>query len=582
MTDLYQFDRRHLLGLAARTAFATASFAVPGQAAHDLSRSPNKESRAPDGRLIFSVREFGAAGDGVAMNTVAIQTAIDACSSARGGIVYFAPGDYLTGTIILKSNVTLYIEAGATIVASPRLTDWQAFPFPRGGSERHLVYADSATDIGIMGSGRIHGSAEHFRKMRDPGETPGYGDRMEGGRIAAAFVKPTGPRPDAMLCFRRCTGLRIYDILLTSPPNWTLHPVNCDSVFIRNITIRNPLEGPNSDGIDPDGCTNVIISDCNVSTGDDGICIKNRDQLGLGRVSRNVTVNNCTVESNCNALKIDEVTGEAGFENISFSNCVLHCVKEPDVYRTISGIHIDAGGGGLVDGVSFSNINMSQVRNAIFLRSHTRSWSRSRGGALGLSRAGRLRNVHIDNVFAKGQTLTSAVVGLAGTPIENVSLSNIHLASRENGGSDLVSRPVPELPGDYPEITMFRRLPSYGLYARHVKGLKLQNVTVELETQDMRPALFAEDVAHFDIDGFTYDVSANSQPAMRLRNTSRVFIRGCHAAPGTHVFLALEGAQSASISLIGNDFSDAAKIVEAAAEVPSEISFLAANRPAKN
>jgi polygalacturonase len=586
-----QFDRRHLLGLAARGAFLASAVVSPALAAQAASANSERahgaansegEVRSPDGRLIFSVRQFGASGDGNQIDTPSIQTAIDACSAARGGIVYFPPGDYLSGTIVLKDDVTLYLEAGSTLVASGKLANWQLFPFPRGGGERHFVYADNATNIAIMGTGRIHGSAEHFRRPRTPQETPGYGDRMEGGRIAAATVAGTGPRPDAMLCFRRCKGLRIYDVTLTSPPNWTLHPVNCDSVFIRNITIRNPIEGPNSDGIDPDGCTNVLIADCNVTTGDDGICLKNRDQLGLGIVSRNIAVTNCTVYSNCNGLKIDEATAGAGFENIAFSNCTLYCVDEPDINRTITGIHVDSGyDGGFVDGVSFSNITMSQVRNAIFIRNTVRSWHRSRGAPESTPPPGRIRNIAIDNCFAKGQTLTSAIAGLEGQPIEGISLSNVHITSREGGSLDLASKEVPELPSDYPEVTMFRRLPSYGLYARHVRGLSLRNVNVELEGQDMRPALFAEDVAALDIDGFRYHVPGGSQPAIRLRNSSRVFLRGCRATEGTSLFLSVVGSGTGSITVIGNDFSGAQNGIEAGSEVSAGAIFLNANRPAK-
>jgi hypothetical protein len=128
---------------------------------------------------------------------------------------------------------------------------------------------------------------------------------------------------------------------------------------------------------------------------------------------------------------------------------------------------------------------------------------------------------------------------------------------------------------------MFRRLPSYGLYARHVRGLSLRNVNVELEAQDMRPALFAEDVAALDIDGFRYQVPGGSQPAIRLRNTSRVFLRGCRATAGTGVYLSVDGPGTGSVTVIGNDLSDAQKGMEAGAEVAADAVFLNGNRLAK-
>jgi polygalacturonase len=573
------YERRHLFGLVARTAFAGAALA---------QTAPAQETRMPDGRLIFSVRQFGAAGDGKTKDTAAIQRAIDASSAARGGIVYFPPGEYLTGSVVLKDHVTLYLESGATLVGSRDLSDWTSFPAPggapggRGG--RHLIYAEKAVNVGIMGAGRINGSADAFYRKRTEAEHPGdYQGRMEGGRVAAFWSVPLA-RPNTLIAFRECTGVRLYDVLLTSTCNWTFRPIMCDGVFVRGVTLRTPLEVPNSDGIDPDGCTNVLISDCNISTGDDGICLKNNIS---GRMSRNITVTNCTVETTCNGLKIDEARGDGGFENITFSNCVIHCAESPDQNRAISGIHIDSGyDGGRVAGVVISNISMYQVRSPIFIRSTART--RGRGPAPGANappvslKYGVIRDIMINNVFATGQTITNSITGLPDHDLENISLSDIHIAAKERGSSELARKQVPELPEDYPEASMFSRVSSYGLYCRHIKGLKLRSIEFELLEPDMRPALICDDVKNLDVNSFAYATPGSGEPGIRLIGVKRAFIQSCVAPPDSATFLQVEGKDTGKITVIGNDLSEAAKGVSIADGVPAGVVFEAANRPAKS
>jgi hypothetical protein len=545
------FDRRQVFGLGGAAMVA----ALSQHAAAETTR---------EGRLVFNVSQFGATGNGKDKDTAAIQKAVDASFDARGGLVYFPPGDYLSGSIRLKSNVTLYLDAGATIWGSRDLADYNS---------RSLIYAEDATRIAVMGPGRIDGNGGAFWRKKTPEELEQYYPLIiEGGRVAQHFMQALR-RPGPMLAFHRCTDVRIYDVLLTTSPLYTVHPVACDSVFIRGVTIRNPLEGPNLDGIDPDGCTNVMISDCNVSTADDAICIKNFERIGPPRVSRNITVTNCVVETTCNALKVDEGRGEAGFENIVFSNSVLYCAPAPDERRTISGIHIDAGYGCTrLSGISISNISMRDVRSAIFIRSH--AYAGRGGDAL----PGKIRDIMIDNVYVTGLTLTSAITGLPGDDVEGVSISNLEVSTKERGGSELVNKEVPELPNHYPEVSMFRRLPSYGLYCRHVKGLKLRNVNFKLEEPDMRPALLCDDVKDLDIAGLTGGAPGNEQPLVRLIGTKRAFVHGCYAPPGTTTFLRVEGGETGKVTLLGNDLSEAASAVTKAADVAVDAVFESGNR----
>jgi Glycosyl hydrolases family 28 len=187
---------------------------------------------------------------------------------------------------------------------------------------------------------------------------------------------------------------------------------------IRGIKIRNPIIGPNTDGIDPTCCRNVFISDCDIATGDDCICLKSEGPYGRMGLTKNITITNCVMTCCCNGLKFGTAT-RGGFENITFSNSVIYNEDVALNARVIAGIAIEMVDGGWVDGVAISNIRMQRVRTPIFVR-------------LGARReAGRLRGVMIDNVHATGAILTSSITGIPGHSVEDVSLTNIRIESEE-------------------------------------------------------------------------------------------------------------------------------------------------------
>ena len=285
------------LALAGGTAAPTGA-AQPGMAA------------VAAGRSTFNVRNYGAAGDGKAKDTGAIQKAIDACFAARGGVVYLPPGDYLSGTIVLKSNVTLWLEAGATLWGSKQIADY---------NPRSLVFAREATNVGVAGPGTIDGNGEAYWVKQDtylifPYLKLDYKERLGWGDILHHWWKPLN-RPEPMLGFVDCKNVRIEDVSLRNAPGCTVRPMACDNVLVRGVTIWNPYHGPNTDGIDPTCCRDVLISDCNICTGDDAICLKSAAEYGIKRPSRNITVTNCIISTTCNAFKIGTGTQD-DFENI--------------------------------------------------------------------------------------------------------------------------------------------------------------------------------------------------------------------------------------------------------------------------
>src|ERR1035437_9144770 len=265
-----------------------------GVAAAGFAVAPlDGQPEAKPGLRLVDVRAFGAAGNGTTLDTRAINAAIDACHSAGGGVAYVPPGVYLCGTAVLKSNVTLYLEAGATLLGSKSVGDYTPQPGPPAlgdANQKHLLFARDAEDAWRY--------------------------------VATYDWKPTD-RPSPMLEFVGCRHLRIEDVRIENASGWTLRPINCDHVVIRGITIKNPVIGPNTDGIDATGCWNLFISDCHIDTGDDAICLKSENPYGSEpRLSRNITITNCVLTCCCNGLKFGTAT-RGGFENVTFSNCVI-------------------------------------------------------------------------------------------------------------------------------------------------------------------------------------------------------------------------------------------------------------------
>ena len=429
----------------------------------------------------FNVKDYGAKGDGVNLDSKAINKAIEAAASAGGGTVYLPAGNYLSGSIHLQSNISLFLDQGATLVAAPVSAEngydeaepgadnaYQDY----GHSHWHnsLIWGENLHDISILGQGTIWGKGLYHDYVKD---------------------KQSANKAISLLL---CRNVNIKDITIFHGGWFGILATGVD-----NLTISNIKEDTNRDGMDIDCCRNVHVSDCSVnSPHDDGICLKSTYGLGFARATENVTITNCIVSGFEEGSFLDgtykrtikEPTGRikfgtesnGGFKNITISNCVFNYCR---------GLALEAVDGALLEDVTITNITMRDIVNSpIFLR----LGARMRGPA-GVP-VGELRRVIISNVIAynvePGQGML--IVGLPGHPIKDVDIKDIKIYSKGGGTADQATREVPEMEKGYPEPGSFGVLPAYGVFARHVEGLKLENVELHFTTNDQRPAVFLDDV----------------------------------------------------------------------------------------
>ncbi|MGA2269689.1 MAG: glycoside hydrolase family 28 protein [Bryobacteraceae bacterium] len=522
--------RRHfVLGLAPAAAVAAA--AAP-------------QDRPAAGRAGgFNVRDHGAAGDGAHLDTKAIQDAVDACARAGGGTVFFPAGAYLSGTIVLKSRVTLDLDAGAVLLGSKNLQDYPSFvpalrSFTDTYTEKSLIYAEGLQDIGIRGRGVIDGQG-------------------------AAFKGPYKVRP-YMMRFVSCRNVSVTDVTIQNSPMWVQHYLACDEVEIRGIRVHSRVNG-NNDGIDIDCSQRVRISDCEISSGDDAIVLK----ATAGRPSKDVVITNCVLSTACNALKLG-TESNGGFENIAISNCTIYDTR-------LAGIALEMVDGGVLDRISISGIVMNGVAAPVFIRLGDRARPFTEGGAR--PPVGKLRNVSISNVQAVGAGhIGCAIAGLPGHVIENVVLENLRLTFAGGGKRADAHREIPENAEKYPEHSMFGTLPAYGFYCRHVKGLSLRNIETGFVQDDERPALVCDDVEGLELAGSAFAGAPEAEPSVRLKQVQDAFVHGCRAPGRVETWMEVSGNRCERISVMGNDLGNASKAVDIAGDVPKDAVFLNGNR----
>jgi len=507
---------------------------------------------------VFDPLAFGAKADGRANDTAAIQQAIDACARAGGGTVYLAPGNFLAGTLVLKSNVTLYLAAGATLWGSRNFSDY---------SLPHLLYACDAENVTIEGEGTINGNGDAFW---------------------TAKFKAKPQRPTPLIELVRCRNVRLHDVRIRNQPGWGVHPWQCDGVYISGLSIINDMRSPNTDGIDPDSSRNVFISDCFIETGDDAICLKT-DKQSAARPCENVTVDNCVLTSDDSAIKLGTASW-GDFRDCTFANCVITGARY--------GIAMYIKDGALVEGIHFANITIdTAVARENALTGAHRAWTEypifldleQRDAASAL---GRLRDISFSDISIRTQGPV-LVGGPPERPLENLSFHNLSI--RVTGLEPVAGQHKPRGVARIrpaPRETDYSDVPAALIFA-NIKGLDLRDLRVtwdlppencrsrRKETQipsdshgepgrppyvgsynsqtrsplEDRHALYACQVEDLALDGFMGGPCGAGLAAIGLEKTKRVTITAARPDAGTAVFVGLRDVPEQEVSLSANRFA---------------------------
>jgi hypothetical protein len=512
---------------------------------------------------MVSVQDFGGKGDGITMDTSAIQAAIDACTNMGGGTVYLPPGNYLTSTITLKDNVTLHIEAGARLLGSTSLADYPNLGRPEKTIDYLeylsfcLINAYESHHIALTGEGCVDGQGAAF-----PYGLENY--NFEDQALASSqqsFYRPT------LLRFTECHDVTISNLTLQHAASWCCNLEKCKEVRIHDVHLFNRAN-QNNDGFDLTLCEDVMISNCHIDSSDDAIALK---EGGL-----RIVITNCIISSRWAAVRIGpEARGV--FRDIAVSNCVIY-----DTYG--AAIKIQEVEGGVMENISFDNLVMNHVTGPISLRlGGYLGWRQERKESLPI---GVLRNIHFNNIraaiadnayplphevpaFPGEKKSCLNITGVRGFFVENVSFRGLHITFPGGGSWEDVQAAVPELRDRYPEYHMFGTLPAYGLYLRHVKGLIFEDVTLDTATPDLRPALVGEDVEDLEFSDFR---AAGTGPAalLRLREARHVYLHGCRPLDKVPLFMSVEGAGSRDILLQVNDFHLVGQVYTLADGAPAE------------
>ena len=511
-------SRRALLRQSAALAGGCAASFVP------LPVVALSQQEAPRDRA-FDVKAFGAAGLRGQNATGACQAAIDACTAAGGGEVRVPPGEYSVGTIQLKDNVTLHVEAGATLF----LIQDNAM-FPRG--RRAMVFAENAVNIGVTGRGTLDGLAQYeFVAMR--GLDPEIAGEIAIARAAGLDMRRyyrTGVQA-YMFILNNCRNVLLRDISIVHSPLWSVRLNDCDRVHVRGVFIASDLEkGVNADGIDIVSSRNVTISDSIIETADDAIVLKAIARDGQpARPTENVTVTNCVLTSSSTALMIGTET-EADIRHVLFNNCVIR--------NSNKGFGINVQDGATVSDVIVSNLTIETGRR------HWNWWGSAEMCKFVLkkrtpaSRLGAIRDIVVDNVIARPRG-TSTITGHAERPIENVRLSNIDLTM-------------------LPENAVDRRA-THALQLEHVRGARVRDLSVRWAEDAPEPnwqsALVMRRVSAFDIAGFTgrQGLRGGDHPALLLDESRDGTIRNARATDGCRRLIHVQGEGTRNLVVSGSE-----------------------------
>lgn len=486
--------RRDFLKLAGTglAGIATSAVIAPGARADVTAPMP-----AAGTSRVYDVRTYGAMGDGKTIDSPAINKAIEAAVAGGGGTVLFPAGTYASYSIRLKSNIALYLEQGATILAASTSLEgtsggydhaeprqpWESYQdYGHNHWHNSLIWGESISNFAILGPGLIWGK----------GLSRGISDKD----LPRAEKSGAGNKAIAL---KNCHNVILRDFSILAGGHFGILATGVDNLTIDNLKIDT-----NRDGMDIDCCRNVRVSNCSVnSPWDDGICPKSSFALGYARATENVTITNCYVTGDFQLGTLLDGTfkrfepgskvnptgrikcgteSNGGFKNITISNCV---------FESCRGFALETVDGALLEDITFVGITMRDIRNSpLFLRLGTRM-----RGPEGVP-AGTLKRILISNVTSYGAVteLSSIISGVPGHYVEDIKINDVYFHQLGGGTEEMAGLQPPEKENAYPEPRMFGTLPAQGFFIRHVKNIEFGNVEIANEKPDVRPAFWLEDV----------------------------------------------------------------------------------------
>ena len=479
----------------------------------------------------YDVTKFGAKNDSSKIVTAAVKKAIDAAVKAGGGTIYFPAGKYLTGPIHLKSNITVFIDAGAELHFSDNFDDY--LPMVKSRYEgvdvtsfSPLFYAYEAENIAIIGRGIIDG---HGKKWWDFVE--GYKQDQPRSKWQLMFdelnkdiLLPDDPKQMKRGFLRPpfiqtmyCKNVLIEGITIRNSPFWTVNPQFSENVTVHAVTIFNPAEfAPNTDGINPESCNNVRISNSHISVGDDCITIKSgKDKPGRAKnfPAENYTITNCTMLSGHGGVVIgSEMSG--GVRKIAISNCIFD--------GTDRGIRIKSarGRGGIVEEIRVDNIVMKNIPDqAIVL---DLQYAKTNPEPVS-ERTPQFRNIHLSNITGSNINQACFINGLEEMPVENITFNDINIDAKT------------------------------GFHIKQARRIEFHNVQVNTESG---PAIKAENVKILEVDGVKSFTPHPNVPILDFTNVEEAFVYDSFPAAGTDIFLKLSGEKTKNITLDGNNLKN--------------------------
>jgi polygalacturonase len=515
---------------------------------------------APDsardlGTRTYNIRDFGAKGDGQTLDTAALQSAIDACTRDHGGTVLVPAGTFNIGTVEMKSNVTLHIAAGATLLGTVDGKQYHAASaIPLSGDSTlgdgnvGLIFAVKAENFTIEGPGMIDGQGLQFHPATR-GATPPAGI---GGN----------QRPYHLL-FHQCTNFSVRDIYLKNCAYHSVRIIQSKFMKLDGIRIYNRVNG-NNDGFHFISAEHVAMSNCDVICQDDA--------CALFGSCKYITVTNCQFSTRWSVFRFGG--GEA--ENITVSNCLIYDTHGCPV-------KMRCGPRSRFENIAFSNIIMRNVTGPISIGLGPQTRGAAQSGEDAAARANRppdnpgvVRNISFSGIhgnvinpsqhpdiqfnsgYRPGEFKTCIVLNGVDSMLEHITFNDIHLTFPGGGTAEEAAAEVPKTAGEYFELGV---LPAYALYARHVRGLSLTNVRFEKVDPDFRPAIVADHVEDAAVNGFSVQGDSQQAAVLRFIGTKDVMMSATRLLTPAKVFLRAEGAESGGILVDGGDVSKAGQAI---------------------